>query len=215
MTFYPGSAPVAHGEVIAQQISEDDYMALYAEHFCEWIQGTVIKMSPVTAEHDDLTIYLRQLLNAYFALRPLGFVKNAPFVMQVAPGQPRREPDLQVILEDRRAAFTETAMLGPATIVIEVISNSTRAIDFGDKFTEYETGGVQEYWLLDPLRQEAHFYRRNAKGIFMPQGLSADQDYLTPLLPDFGLHVPTLWQAPLPGIIQVVQQMTALLQPPP
>jgi Uma2 family endonuclease len=120
-----------------------------------------------------------------------------------------------VILEDRRAAFTETALLGPASIVIEVISNATRATDFGDKFTEYETGGVQEYWLLDPLRQEAHFYRRNAEGIFMPQGLSADQNYHTLLLSDFRLHVPTLWQSQLPGIIQVVQQMTALLQPLP
>lgn len=62
------------------------------------------------------------------------------------------------------------------------------------------------------MRQSHQFYRRTADGIFKAQPLDDDGYYRTPLLPGFALHVPTLWEQPLPdifGIIELVKRMVA------
>jgi Uma2 family endonuclease len=41
-----------------------------------------------------------------------------------------------------------------------VLSPSTAQNDTGRKFAAYELHGVQEYWILDPIRLEHRFYCR-------------------------------------------------------
>lgn len=203
---------VEEERIVATGVSEDEYMEKYAADFCEWVDGVVIKMSPVTSDHDDLTTYLRGLLNAYFALRPIGFTKGAPFVMRAVEGKSRREPDIQVILNENRLKFTETAMLGPADICIEVASTGTRATDEVTKFNEYEQGGVKEYWTFDRHRREARFYRLNEDGVYLAYREDEGGNYATPLLPGFKLHVPTLWQSTLPNIVETVTLVQEMLK---
>jgi hypothetical protein len=49
------------GNIIGLGISEESYMRDYAEFFCEWLDGTVIKMSPGHDRHDKITRYLSHL----------------------------------------------------------------------------------------------------------------------------------------------------------
>jgi Uma2 family endonuclease len=76
---------------------------------------------------------------------------------------------------------------------VEVLSPGTEGTDRGDKFLEYEQGGVREYWLIDAVRKETIFYRRNEAGIYIRQELNAEGRYQTPLLPGFWLDTATLW----------------------
>lgn len=197
--------------VIAIHVTEDEYMRDYAEHFYEWVDGVVIKMSPVTAKHDGLSVYLRQLLDTYFALRPIGKVRSEPFVMKADNSPRRREPDLQVILNTNPGKLTETAMLGAADICIEIVSEGSQETDYVTKFVEYQQAGVREYWLIDPLTEQPRFFRLNADGRYEPQSPDADGYYETPLLPGLKLHVPTLWSDPLPNTIAVVQAVQMML----
>jgi Uma2 family endonuclease len=159
-------------------------------------------MSPVTLFHDQIIFYLRQLITAYFAFRPIGKVIAAPFVMRLDSVPSRREPDLQVILHTNPGTLTDTAMIGAADICIEVVSPESVARDYGEKMVEYEQGGVQEYWLIDPRRRAAIFYRltERAEGgrLYQAGALDDGDRYTTPLLPRFALPVPTLWSDPLP-----------------
>ena len=201
------------GDIIATGVSEDEYMARYAADFCEWFEGSVIKMSPVTYEHDDLTTYLRRLADTYFALRPIGRVKSAPYVMKASTDARRREPDLQIVLNTNPGQVTATAMLGPADICIEVVSQGSESVDYGDKFIEYETAGVQEYWIFDQRRRAYYFYRLNNDKVYTAQPLDADGNYTTSLLPRLKVHVATLWQTPLPdpiATVAAVQEMVGM-----
>ena len=122
----------------------------------------------------------------------------------------KREPDLFIVLNENLARLTQTYLDGPADICIEISSPGTEDVDRGDKFLEYEKGGVGEYWLFDPRRLEALFYRLNADGLYEPQRPDENGNYRTPLLPNFVLHVPALWQDPLPdfdAIGKAVQEM--------
>ena len=99
----PAVGQVTHaisGEIVATGVTVDAYMEKYAADFCEWVGGTVVKMSPIHVIHDMLSGFLRILFEAYFEQRPIGHVRQAPFVMQSNADLPRREPDLQVILND-------------------------------------------------------------------------------------------------------------------
>lgn len=117
------------GDVVALDVSADDYMARYAKGYHEWVKGTVIKISPVSLRHDALDDYPRALLGAYFALNPIGRVLGAPFVMRVDATRSCREPDLQVILQTNCGQLTDTYMHVPADIVIEIVSEESVARD--------------------------------------------------------------------------------------
>jgi Uma2 family endonuclease len=205
------SAPVNHFTIEATGVSAEDYLANYAADFYEWVQGKLIKMPPVSLHHNDLTAYLDDLLSTYFHFRPIGRTVSAPFVMTLESTQSRREPDLQVILKTNPGKLTDTQMIGPADICIEVVSPESDQRDHGEKFVEYEQGGVGEYWIVDRLRNECRFYRLNENKRY--QSISTDDadSYTTPLLPDFALHVPTLWQHPLPSPPRVVEMISNML----
>lgn len=200
------------GEIVATGVSEGDYLAQYAATFHEWVGGDVIKMTPVSLSHDRLTQYLLQLLNAYLALEPMGSVLSAPFVMRLPALDRVREPDVQVILSDNPGDLTPTAMIGPADICIEVVSPESVARDYGEKFKDYEAAGVREYWIIDPERQRADFNRLDDSGLFAAIAPGDSGIYHTPLLPRLALHVPTLWQDPLPDIVHTVQAVQAMLR---
>lgn len=189
-----------HGKVIATGVSLEEYMEHYAAHFCEWIEGVVIKMAAASLNHNDLTGYLFQLLNAYFEVKPTGRVILQPFVMRL-PAFPnrRREPDLLVVLNTNPNNLMDTYMDGPADLCVEIVSEDSIERDHGDKFAEYEKGGVHEYWIIDPLRNECRFYLLNEHGRYLRQLEDAQGNYHPASLPGLILHVPTLWLQKLPG----------------
>lgn len=198
------------GEIVMIDISAEDYMRDYAETFHEWVDGVVIKMAPVSLRHNNIAGYLRELFRTYFAIKPIGTVIDAPFVMRLDKVNSRREPDLQVILNTNTGTLTDTYMDGAADICIEVVSPSNSSTDYGDKLAEYEAGGVQEYWLIDPRRQEAIFYRLTDNQTYKSVQ-PVDGNYSTPLLPKSYLTVSTLWQDELPNLLDVVAQVKAMV----
>lgn len=202
----PRSMP--SGEIVAIEVPDEIYMDTYAERFHEWIEGVVIKMPPISGTHDDLSGYLRELFRAYFHLNPIGKVRLAPFVLRLDSVGSRREPDLQIILNENLSRLRETFVDGPADIAIEIVSEGTAKTDYGDKLTEYERGGVSEYWMIDPLRKQCLFYRLNDAGKFGIVAPGDENVYKTPLLPKFQLRVPI----PLPDIFTVIQSVQQMLE---
>jgi Uma2 family endonuclease len=200
------------GEIVAVDVSETEYMEQYAEAHHEWVQGVVVKMSPISLKHAELTGYLRNLLQADFSLRPIGKVLGEPFVLRLEAAGSRREPDLQVILQDNLANLKDTYMDGAADLCIEVVSPGSVAVDYGEKLAEYEKGGVGEYWIIDPIRRVCHFHRLTGEGIYQHHSAGEDGLYATPILPGFSLHVPTLWQAELPDYGTVWRNVQAMLK---
>jgi Uma2 family endonuclease len=197
--------------ILETDVSFEDYLERYAADFCEWVGGTVIKMSPIHERHDELTQFFVLLMRAYFELRPIGTLRTAPFVMRLATTRRGREPDLQIILGTNPHPLRPTYMDGPADIVIEVLSPGTEQVDRETKLLEYQAGGVKEYWWFDSMAREARFYRLGADGVFVRQQPDVDGSYRTPLLPGLALEVALLWRSPLPGPGAIVTAVTAML----
>lgn len=201
---------VHQDEVIAIDVTFEDYLEYHAEFRREWVDGMVIQMPPIGLRHEEVRDHLRMLLQAYFALNRIGRVIGEPFVMKLPTRKRGREPDLFLILKDNPRTLHNTFMEGAADIVIEVLSPETQRTDRGDKFDEYEGGGVQEYWIIDPIRNDALLYRLNDDGVYIRHTEDVEGNYMTPLLPKFRLHVPTLWQPALPDFMQIADAVRAM-----
>lgn len=194
------NVPAEKEQVEQALVSLEDYMAQYAAQHYEWVEGIIIPLTPTALEHNKLVYYLMLFLDCYFEQVALGRTIGRPFVMRL-PAFPnrRREPDLMVVLATNPHELKHTYLDGPADICIEVVSEESVARDHGEKFAEYEQGGVSEYWIIDPLRSECRFYRLNEQGAYIRQNEAPDGYYQTVALPGLKLHVPTLWQETLPG----------------
>lgn len=71
-----------------------------------------------------------------------------------------RYADVLVTCDERDAAGEQTVRY--PKLIIEVLSESTAAIDRGDKFDEYTTiDSLEEYVLIDSARRWARSYRRS------------------------------------------------------
>jgi Uma2 family endonuclease len=99
-------------------------------------------------------------------------------------------------------------MDGVADIVIEVVSPESATRDYCEKFHEYEQGGVPEYWIIDPIKEECRFYLLNAKKTYVPQEF--EDEYTVAQMAGLKINVPMLWQENLPGpgaTYKAVQEM--------
>ncbi len=192
-------------------VSAEEYMEKYAHDHYEWDQGLLIQMSPTTLSHFNLLEYLKYFLKTYFRFHSIGTYVGDPFVMRLDVVPSRRQPDIQIILKTNPGQLTETMMIGPADIVIEVVSEESAERDYGKKFVEYEAGGVQEYWLFDTLRETHHFYRLNDVRRYVDHSVDEQGNYRTPLLPHFVIHVPTLWSDTLPEVDEIMDAVKTML----
>ena len=163
-------------------------------------------MSPIHEDHDFLSRYAARLLEAYFEVKPIGQIRQAPFAMKISRVKVSREPDLQVILNTNPGNLTPTYMDGPADICIEIVSPESVTRDHGEKFEEYEKGGVPEYWLIDPQRQQAEFYQRGADGIYRLTPADDQGLYRSRMLDGLWLKADWLWQRPLPSLLSVLKE---------
>lgn len=176
-------------------VSLEDYLAHYAADFYEYYKGEIIDLSPVKRQQEFLTFYFRMLLQLFLERTALGQAFAAPFMMRLADDI-RREPDIMVVLNDNQLVLTDSGLIGPADICVEIVSLESTERDYGVKLREYEAHGVREYWIIDPLRHVATFWRLDATSAVYDEVVPADGIYNTPLLPQFALHVEDCFREP-------------------
>ncbi|HEV7126393.1 MAG TPA: Uma2 family endonuclease [Ktedonobacterales bacterium] len=184
-------------------MSYDEFLEWADEDtLAEWVKGSVVMASPASLEHQDLALFLGSVLSAYVAAKDLGKIIVAPFQMKLPDSG--REPDVIYLAPEHMARLRQTYVDGPGDLVVEIVSPESQGRDRGDKFYEYQQGGVLEYWLLDPADQRAEFYQRDEHGIYQQVAPDADGVYHARALPGFWLKLSWLWQDPLPAVEDVV-----------
>ena len=190
----------------ATKISYEEFLERIDENqHVEWVDGEVIEMSPISERHEDLSGFLKPLVRHFAEAYNLGVVLGEPFQMKPALSLPGRAPDFFFVATAHLDRLRSTYLEGPADLVVEIISPESRARDRGDKFFEYEAAGIPEYWLLDPIREQAEFYQLDPGGIYRPAVLDAQGRYQSVVLPGLWLQVSWLWQTPLPPLLSILK----------
>jgi Uma2 family endonuclease len=170
----------------------------------EWIEGEVIYMAAASVRHELLFKFLLVILDLYTQKNDLGLILGSDIPMKLAPLRRGREPDILFLAKERLHLLQATYLDGPADVAIEIVSPESYECDTQGKFNEYEAAGVSEYWLLNPQRQAAGFYR-----------LGEDKRYHLMETPDgvfrsvsiagFWLRLEWLWA--LPAKLEVLREL--------
>jgi Uma2 family endonuclease len=196
-------------EALPLEMSYEEFLTWADENVhAEWVDGTVILMSPASSVHQELVGFLYELLVMFVRFRQLGRVYMAPFQMKL-PQSSGREPDLIFIKRENLSRLKNTYLDGPADLVVEIISPESIGRDRGDKFYEYEAGRVPEYWLLDPITQRSEFYQLGEDGRYQLIQLQ-DSVYYAHVLPGFWLKPAWLWQDPLPSPLRTLAEIAGV-----
>jgi Uma2 family endonuclease len=172
--------------------------------WAEWVDGEAIVLSPASDRHQNLVGWLTALLRHFVEAYNLGVVRPAPFQMKTGPELPGREPDILFVARERLERLKNNYLDGPADLVVEIISPESRARDRGEKFYEYEQGGVLEYWLIDPIRKQAEFYSLGKDGIYRLAAVDGGV-FRSTVLANLELEVAWLWQEPLSPLLGVLK----------
>ena len=163
----------------------------------EWVNGRVVSMAPVGDVHQDLGRWLLALLTFFVDQYRLGAIRYEPFQMKTGPGLPGRAPDILFVGRRNLSRLKKNHLQGPADLVVEIVSPGSEATDRGEKYYEYEQGGVKEYWLIDPQRKQAEFYLLGRDRVYHVAPLT-DGIFQSVVLKGLWLDVTWLWQKPLP-----------------
>jgi Uma2 family endonuclease len=167
----------------------------------EWVDGEIIVMSPASRIHQELCGFLYRVLHEFAERNEAGIVIPAPFSMKTGEHLPGREPDVVFVDTSNQNRLTDTFLNGPADIVVEVISKESKIRDTVEKYREYESGGVPEYWLLDPIEKTARFLALDA-GAYQEIPIESGT-FHSRILPGFSMDVASCWQSPKPTVKDV------------
>ncbi|MBI4495154.1 MAG: Uma2 family endonuclease [Chloroflexi bacterium] len=196
----------------AEKLSYEAFLAWCDEDtWAEWVDGEVQMVSPAGRRHQDLAAFLLMVLRHWAEARGLGLLLPAPFQMRLPePVNSGREPDLLFVATKHLSRLKETYLDGPADLGVEIVSPESVGRDRGEKFVEYEQAGVQEYWLIDPERQQAEFYQLSPDGRYRLALGGAGGEYTSPALAGLKLPLEWLWQDPPPRAAEALRVLGLL-----
>lgn len=195
----PNSLPVStfagsSSNIIASNLSFDDFMAGYDEMHVEWVNGNVIKMEDITFEHHTFASFFRVLLDFFLERTVDGRVLSRPFLLNMPTIPCCRAPDVTLLLAENMARLQQYFVLGSADLIIEVTEENTHRVDYVEKFLEYEKARVREYWIVDWQRTTVHFNVLGEEGMYQPRYPDENGIYHSVIIPQLALPVAALWQ---------------------
>jgi Uma2 family endonuclease len=181
-------------------ITFEEYLEMDVEGaYLEWIDGKVIGFMPNNLQHQQIIGFLLTVIGLFVEIHNLGSVVQAGYAMKLDSQRRGREPDLVFVARENAKILKQKYLDGAADIAVEIVSPESVGRDRKIKFAEYETAGIREYWLIDPERRQAEFYRLNSDGFYKlapaPEGV-----FHSEVLPEFFLRVEWLWRETLPTI---------------
>jgi len=171
----------------------------------EWVNGVVVMMSPANRDHSDIARFLVATLAEFVQLHDLGEVYGPEYQVRLTSPPRRRTPDVLFIAKRRLEIVHFNYADGPPDLVMEVVSPDSISQDFRDKFLDYQTAGVREYWVIDPANTTVEAFILKAGGYV--DLLPRKGRLASTVVKGYWIKLDWLWQRPLPTIGSVMRQL--------
>lgn len=125
----------------------------------ELIGGKLYAMAPPSYIHQNIVFSLSRKIADYIDSNNGDCkVVLAPFAVNLnADDETYVEPDISIICD--KSKITEKGCLGAPDFIVEVVSPSSRKMDYSTKNALYSDAGVREYWIVDPAKERTTVYR--------------------------------------------------------
>lgn len=135
-----------------------DIEALPEGERAELIDGEMFRMDAPTWTHQELLAELTFEIKAYIKQNKGACkVMPAPFAVYIKKDKRNYvEPDISVICDKEKKS--EKGCLGAPDWIIEIVSPSSREMDYERKVALYREAGVREYWIVDAETETVMVY---------------------------------------------------------
>ena len=139
-------------------IVKDDIYNLPDGQRAELIDGELYMMSAPGRRHQKIVSRFNQIIANYIDSHNGDCeVYPSPFAVFLnANDEIYLEPDISVVCD--RNKLTDKGCNGAPDWIIEVVSLSSRSMDYNKKMLKYGTAGVREYWIVDPEKNRIMVY---------------------------------------------------------
>lgn len=148
-----------------------DYWNLPDGERAELINGRFYAMAPPSFTHQKLIMELSATLRDFIkSQKGECEIVPAPFAVNLSNDEDDTwvEPDISVICDKNK--ISDRGCEGAPDFIIEIVSPSSRRMDYNTKNSKYAEAGVREYWIVDPDKQRTTVYRyeEDAAPIILP-----------------------------------------------
>ncbi len=136
----------------------EDIYALPDGERAELVDGVVYDMSPPSRRHQRILLHLGRKIADYIEGKKGECEVNiAPFAVFLTKDDSNYvEPDISVVCDAGK--LTDKGCNGAPDWVIEIVSKSSRHMDYYIKLFKYQKAGVREYWIVDPEKEVVTVY---------------------------------------------------------
>ena len=136
----------------------DDIYNLPEGERAELIDGQIYMMSTPSRIHQKLVSEFMQIIGQYIKSHHGSCeVYPAPFAVFIKEDDKSYvEPDVSVICDKNK--LSDRGCEGAPDFIIEIVSPSSRRMDYYRKCALYAEAGVREYWIVDPEKQRTMVY---------------------------------------------------------
>ena len=144
--------------LLKNHYTSEDYWNLPEGERAELIDGKFYDMAPPSRIHQEISGQIYKTITNYIdARRGSCKVYAAPFAVNLdADDKDWVEPDISVICDPDK--LTDRGCSGAPDLIIEIVSPSSRRMDYNRKNTLYSDAGVREYWIVDPVKEKVVVY---------------------------------------------------------
>lgn len=148
-----GSVAMAEASSWEKFYTIDDIYALPDGERAELIDGRIYYMAPPNTRHQRILSFLHLEIGNYIRKNKGSCeVFPAPFAVFLSADDSQYvEPDISVICDKNK--LNEHGCSGAPDWIVEIVSPSSRPMDYYTKLSLYRSAGVREYWIVDPMKQ--------------------------------------------------------------
>ena len=124
----------------------------------ELIDGQIYFMAPPSRRHQKISMELSATIRDYIRSHNGSCeVYSAPVAVFLSEDDRNYvEPDISVICDPNK--LTDRGCTGAPDWIIEIVSPSSRRMDYFVKLFKYRSSGVREYWIVDPDKKQIIAY---------------------------------------------------------
>lgn len=171
----------------------------------EWVNGEVILMSPANVDHVELNHFVWTLAGEFVKSKKLGRVLGIEAQARLDSIPSRRNPDVLFVTRKRTSIIKPTFIDGPPDLIMEIVSPDSESRDWREKFYDYQTSGVREYWIIDLQSQRVEAYALVKKKYRL---IVENSDQIkSKVLRGFFIRPSWLWKQPLPRVGKCLREM--------
>lgn len=173
-----------------QVYTTDDIYALPDGERAELIDGQIYMMGTPSRIHQKLVGQLSRIISNYIESNHGSCeIYPAPFAVFIKKDDKNYvEPDISVICDKNK--LSDRGCEGAPDFIIEIVSPSSRRMDYYKKCALYAESGVREYWIVDPEKQRTMIYRYEDDAA--PMIVPFEQDLAVGIYNNFMINVSKL-----------------------